>query len=86
MGRNTSNGGEKARFFAPELAGIEPTPPAPEEQGMPALANLASNVKKYTRNIGYRNPYPQKTLLFILFIFPETPIINRDSQKPLLLV
>jgi hypothetical protein len=28
-------------FCASELAGIKPTPPAPEEQGMPAFANQA---------------------------------------------
>jgi hypothetical protein len=29
---------KKEKFRAPELAGIEPTPPAPEEQGMPAFS------------------------------------------------
>ena len=30
---------KEGTFSASELAGIEPTPPAPEEQGMPAFAN-----------------------------------------------
>jgi hypothetical protein len=32
---------KRSTFSASELAGIEPTPPAPEEQGMPALTNWA---------------------------------------------
>jgi hypothetical protein len=35
-----ANGGKKARFCASELAGIDPTPPAPEEQGMRACRQL----------------------------------------------
>ena len=34
-----ANGGKKARFVANLCVGVEPTPPTPEEQGMPAFAN-----------------------------------------------
>jgi hypothetical protein len=39
---------KEGTFCASELSGIEPTPPAPNEQGMPAFANLS---QKYDRNI-----------------------------------
>jgi hypothetical protein len=32
-------------FCVPELAGMEPTPPAPEKQGMPAFANNTGSGK-----------------------------------------
>jgi hypothetical protein len=34
-----ANTGKKARFRASEIVGIDPTPPALEEQGMLAFAN-----------------------------------------------
>ncbi len=34
-----ANGGKESTFCASEVAGIEPTPPAPEEQDMSAFAN-----------------------------------------------
>jgi hypothetical protein len=34
-------------FCAPELAGIEPTPPAPEEQGSPTRLGGAADILYY---------------------------------------